>query len=96
MYMGTVFLLLTVSSISCALFMLGTCAAFFIIIADLAESLFLWMTAMPNVPYLRILILLSLSTSIALPLSLLRHLESLSTVSAASMCFYAWLTLQVL
>lgn len=82
--------------LSSALFMIGTCSAFFVIIADLAPVVFAWVTSVPpDVPYLRILILFSLAVSIIFPLSLLRQLDSLSSLSTASLGFYAWLTIQV-
>ena len=85
------------SLFSCALFMVGTCSAFFVIIADLAPVVFAWVASIPpDLPYLRILILFSLAVSIIFPLSLLRQLDSLSTLSTASIGFYAWLTIQVL
>lgn len=82
--------------LSSALFMIGTCSAFFVIIADLAPVVFAWVTSVPpDAPYLRIVILFSLAVSIIFPLSLLRQLDSLSSLSTASLGFYAWLTIQV-
>uniref|UniRef100_A0A1X7VE06 Amino acid transporter transmembrane domain-containing protein n=1 Tax=Amphimedon queenslandica TaxID=400682 RepID=A0A1X7VE06_AMPQE len=83
--------------VSCALFMVGTCSAFFVIIADLAPVVFAWVASIPpDLPYLRILILFSLGVSVIFPLSLLRQLDSLSTLSTASIGFYAWLTIQLI
>lgn len=86
---------LTIVSLhSSVLLMLGTCSAFFVIISDLAPIVFSWATSVSG-PYVKVLILSLLAVSVVLPLSLLRQLDSLSNISKVSMCFYAWLTIQV-
>ncbi|KAL1128843.1 hypothetical protein AAG570_013377 [Ranatra chinensis] len=87
-------------------FMLGTCVAYFVVVGDLGPAImapilgFQHPTALrPSVLIGNVLILLFINLGVAvfvvLPLGLLRNVDSLSTVSAASIAFYSCLVLKV-
>ena len=75
--------------------LIGTCAAFFVIVADLAPMVVAWLTNVPASSQLRLVVLFALGAFVVFPLTLIRNLDSLSKISAVSMCFYIWLTAQV-
>ncbi|XP_017774088.1 PREDICTED: putative sodium-coupled neutral amino acid transporter 10 [Nicrophorus vespilloides] len=77
-------------------FLLGTCIAFFVVMGDLGPQIIAHMTNTPSSNTLRTSILFVLAAFCVLPLGLLRNVSSLSTVSTATVGFYACLVLKVM
>jgi len=73
--------------------MLSTCVGFFVIIGDLAPPIVSKILDIPNVPSLRVSILVLTAFGVALPLGFLRKLSSLTSVSSLSFGFYFSLVL---
>ncbi|RWS17677.1 putative sodium-coupled neutral amino acid transporter 10-like protein [Dinothrombium tinctorium] len=76
-------------------FLLGSCVAFFVVIGDLGSSLIAELFSIPNGPHLRAFILTFLGMFIALPLGLLRRVDSLTSFSALSLGLYLFLILKL-
>ena len=78
--------------LSCAfLNFAGTCIAFYVVIGDLAPPIVANITGMEENDKLRLWLLILVGVCCVLPLSLLRHLDSLSYICQASMGFYTFL-----
>ena len=69
-------------------FLAGTAIAFFVVIGDLAPPIVSNLTGIDNTPKLRLIILVALGLFVALPLALLRNVESLAGLCATSIGFY--------
>lgn len=76
-------------------FLLGTCVAYFVVIGDLGPEIITDILNIPNEPHLRILIVIFIAIFIALPLALLRRVDSLSSLSALSFGLYMFLALKL-
>ncbi|RWS25998.1 putative sodium-coupled neutral amino acid transporter 10-like protein [Leptotrombidium deliense] len=76
-------------------FLLGSCVAFFVVIGDLGPSLVSELFSIPNGPHLRAFILTFLGMFVALPLGLLRRVDSLTSLSALSLGLYVFLVLKL-
>lgn len=77
-------------------FLLGTCVAYFIMIGDLAPKI---VTEFTNIKYdqnLRAITVMMLSIFVALPLSLLKKVDSLTSLSVLSMILYCCLILKLM
>ena len=77
-------------------FLLGTCVAYFIMIGDIAPKI---LTELFDIKYdhdLRVITVVLLSTLIALPLSLLKKVDSLTSLSILSMILYSCLILKLI
>lgn len=59
-------------------FLLGTCIAFFVVMGDLAPPIVASITGVEATDNLRMVILVGLGLFVALPLALLRNVESLA------------------
>ncbi|CAH1793342.1 unnamed protein product, partial [Owenia fusiformis] len=68
--------------------LLGTCIAFHVIIGDLGPAIVSKFTGLENTSTLRTSLMVCLGLCVALPLGLLRSVESLSNISAISLGFY--------
>ena len=74
----------------------GTCIAFYVVIGDLAPPIVSNLTGIPEGANLRLWLLVIVGVCCVLPLSLLRHLDSLSFICSASMIFYVTLASYIL
>jgi len=77
-------------------FLLGTCVAYFIMIGDLAPKVIAELFDFKYNRHLRIVSTLILSLFVALPLSLLRRVDSLTSFSLLSMILYSCLILKLM
>ncbi|XP_026687123.1 putative sodium-coupled neutral amino acid transporter 10, partial [Diaphorina citri] len=77
-------------------FMMGTCIAFFVVMGDLGPAILSNVFTHIRIETLRPTVLVCLALFIVLPLGLLRNVESLSTVSAATILFYLCLVLKMI
>lgn len=77
-------------------FLLGTCVAYFIMIGDLAPKIVAELLDIKYTRQLRIISILALSIFIALPLSLLKRVDSLTSFSLLSMILYSCLILKLM
>ncbi|ELT91159.1 hypothetical protein CAPTEDRAFT_229032 [Capitella teleta] len=75
--------------------LLGTCVAFYVIIGDLGPAIFSKMTGLDNTSNLRTSLMVTLGLFVALPLGMLRNVESLSHISAISLGFYCVFVINV-
>lgn len=75
-------------------FLLGTCIAFFVVVGDLGPQIIGEMFD-KNPENIRTSLLITAGIFIVLPLGLLRNIDSLSSVSTASIAFYICLALKV-
>ncbi|KAI1287699.1 putative sodium-coupled neutral amino acid transporter 10 [Halotydeus destructor] len=69
-------------------FLIGTIVAFFVVIGDLGPAIISEIFGIPNGPLLRAFIMTFLGMFVALPLGLLRRIDSLSSFSALSLGLY--------
>lgn len=69
-------------------FLLGTCVAYFVVIGDLGPSIVSDVTGFQNSPHLRAFTMTFIGMFIALPLGLLRRVDSLTSFSALSFVVY--------
>ncbi|CAL8100309.1 unnamed protein product [Orchesella dallaii] len=76
-------------------FLIGTLIAFMVVIGDLGPEILSEIFSMENNSSLRTIIMTALSLFVALPLGLLRNIDSLSSVSTASVLFYLFLLLKI-
>lgn len=75
-------------------FLLGTCIAFFVVVGDLGPQIIGEMID-KQPEDIRTSLLITTAFFIVLPLGLLRNIDSLATVSTASIGFYVFLVLRV-
>lgn len=80
-------------------FLLGTCVAFFVVIGDLMPPFAADILGIPDQPEvkerLRLWVMTGIGIFCALPLSLLRSLDSLSYIATASIAFYTGVTVYI-
>lgn len=77
-------------------FLLGTCVAYFIMIGDIAPKILIELLNIEDHKHLRLVTVLALSIFVALPLSLLRRVDSLTSFSLLSMLLYSFLILKLM
>lgn len=77
-------------------FLMGTCVAFFVIIGDLGPAILAKALDIENNDSLRTTLLICVALFCVLPLGLLKNVESLSSVSTATIGFYFCLVLKVI
>ncbi|XP_051168386.1 putative sodium-coupled neutral amino acid transporter 10 [Leptopilina boulardi] len=76
-------------------FLLGTCIAFFVVVGDLGPAI-IGKVIDKNPENIRTSLLITTGTFIVLPLGLLRNIDSLSSISTATIVFYFFLVLKVM
>ncbi|GIY73855.1 putative sodium-coupled neutral amino acid transporter 10 [Caerostris darwini] len=76
-------------------FLIGVCIAFFVVIGDLGPPLAAEFLSIENSPNLRTNVLMLVGLCVALPLGLLRKIDSLTSFSALSIAFYLCLILKI-
>ncbi|XP_054285558.1 putative sodium-coupled neutral amino acid transporter 10 isoform X2 [Macrosteles quadrilineatus] len=77
-------------------FMLGTCVAFFVVVGDLGPAILGPILGIENPQSIRATVLIGIAVFVVLPLGLLRNVDSLSAISAATIAFYICLVLKVM
>lgn len=77
-------------------FLLGTCVAYFIMIGDLAPRIVAEFAEVEPTRNLRLICVIALSLLVALPLSLLRKVDSLTSFSLLSMFLYVCLIIKLM
>ncbi|XP_054155907.1 putative sodium-coupled neutral amino acid transporter 10 [Oppia nitens] len=77
-------------------FLLGTCIAYFVVIGDIGPRLVSQALDIPNGPQLRAVVMTLLGMFVALPLALLRRVDSLTSFSMLSLGLYIFLVLKML
>lgn len=77
-------------------FLLGTCVAYFIMIGDLAPRLLVDIFDVKYDKSLRAVTIIAMSLFVALPLSLLRRIDNLTSFSLISMVFYLCLVVKLM
>ncbi|XP_037869926.1 putative sodium-coupled neutral amino acid transporter 10 [Bombyx mori] len=77
-------------------FLMGTCIAYFVVVGDLGPQIISKMLNVNQSDILRTSIMVVVSLVCVLPLGLLRNVDSLSNVSAATICFYLCLVVKVI
>lgn len=77
-------------------FLLGTCVAYFIMIGDLAPKILAELIDVRYSENLRLMTVIALSIVVALPLSLLKKVDSLTSLSVLSMILYSCLILKLM
>ncbi|XP_021928543.1 putative sodium-coupled neutral amino acid transporter 10 [Zootermopsis nevadensis] len=77
-------------------FLMGTCIAFFVVVGDLGPAIAAKTLNISNTASLRDIVLIGLAVFVVLPLGLLRNVDSLSSVCAATIGFYLCLVLKVM
>lgn len=77
-------------------FLLGTCVAYFIMIGDLAPKIILELLNVDTNNDLRTICVVALAFFVALPLSLLKKVDSLTSCSLLSMLLYSFLIVKLL
>lgn len=84
--------------VSLALFLLSTLCAFYVVIGDLGPSILVQSFGLEDNSkgYFRIVVMCLITLWIIIPLSLLRSLDSLASVSSCAIFFYAILVLRML
>ncbi|KAK7793382.1 hypothetical protein R5R35_009263 [Gryllus longicercus] len=76
-------------------FLMGTCIAFFVVMGDLGPAIMAKILGLSNTVSLRPSVLIGLALFVVLPLGMLRNVDSLSSVSMATIGFYICLVLKV-
>ena len=76
-------------------FLLGTCIAFFVVIGDIGPSLVSQIFGLTNGPQLRAFVMTFLGMFVALPLGLLRRVDSLTSFSMLSLGLYLILVIKM-
>ncbi|VVC98056.1 unnamed protein product [Leptidea sinapis] len=77
-------------------FLMGTCIAYFVVVGDLGPQIIAKMLNINQSDILRTSIMVIVSLVCVLPLGLLRNVDSLSNVSAATIAFYFCLVMKVI
>ncbi|XP_076324716.1 uncharacterized protein LOC143232770 isoform X2 [Tachypleus tridentatus] len=77
-------------------FLIGACIAFFVVIGDLGPPLVADMLLLKLTPQLRVIFLAFLGVFVALPLGLLRKVDSLTSFSLLSLIFYGFLIVKII
>ncbi|CAG4950750.1 unnamed protein product [Colias eurytheme] len=77
-------------------FLMGTCIAYFVVVGDLGPQIISKMFNINQSDILRTSIMVIVSLVCVLPLGLLRNVDSLSNVSAATIAFYFCLVMKVI
>ncbi|CAH1638845.1 unnamed protein product [Spodoptera littoralis] len=77
-------------------FLMGTCIAYFVVVGDLGPQIVAKMFNINQSDILRTSIMVIVSLVCVLPLGLLRNVDSLSNVSAATIAFYFCLVMKVI
>ncbi|XP_022129065.2 putative sodium-coupled neutral amino acid transporter 10 [Pieris rapae] len=77
-------------------FLMGTCIAYFVVVGDLGPQIISKMFNINQSDMLRTSIMVIVSLVCVLPLGLLRNVDSLSNVSAATIAFYFCLVIKVI
>ncbi|KPJ12346.1 Putative sodium-coupled neutral amino acid transporter 10 [Papilio machaon] len=77
-------------------FLMGTCIAYFVVVGDLGPQIIAKMFNINQSDILRTSIMVIVSLVCVLPLGLLKNVDSLSNVSAATICFYFCLVIKVI
>ncbi|XP_063382767.1 putative sodium-coupled neutral amino acid transporter 10 [Cydia fagiglandana] len=77
-------------------FLMGTCIAYFVVVGDLGPQIIAKMFNINQSDILRTSIMVIVSLVCVLPLGLLRNVDSLSNVSAATIGFYFCLVIKVI
>ncbi|XP_063363598.1 putative sodium-coupled neutral amino acid transporter 10 [Cydia amplana] len=77
-------------------FLIGTCIAYFVVVGDLGPQIIAKMFNINQSDILRTSIMVIVSLVCVLPLGLLRNVDSLSNVSAATIGFYFCLVIKVI
>lgn len=77
-------------------FLLGSCIAYFIMIGDLAPKILAELIEIKYSNYLRFMTIMALSLFVALPLSLLKKVDSLTSLSVLSMILYSCLIFKLI
>ncbi|KPI91765.1 Putative sodium-coupled neutral amino acid transporter 10 [Papilio xuthus] len=77
-------------------FLMGTCIAYFVVVGDLGPQIIAKMLNINQSDILRTSIMVIVSLVCVLPLGLLKNVDSLSNVSAATICFYFCLVIKVI
>ncbi|XP_045496127.1 putative sodium-coupled neutral amino acid transporter 10 [Colias croceus] len=77
-------------------FLMGTCIAYFVVVGDLGPQIISKMLNINQSDILRTSIMVIVSLVCVLPLGLLRNVDSLSNVSAATIAFYFCLVMKVI
>ncbi|XP_013140153.1 PREDICTED: putative sodium-coupled neutral amino acid transporter 10 isoform X2 [Papilio polytes] len=75
---------------------MGTCIAYFVVVGDLGPQIIAKMFNINQSDILRTSIMVIVSLVCVLPLGLLKNVDSLSNVSAATICFYFCLVIKVI
>ena len=76
-------------------FLLGTCIAFFVVVGDLGPEI-VGKVINKNPEDIRTSLLITTGIFIVLPLGLLRNIDSLASISTATIAFYICLVLKVI
>ena len=76
-------------------FLVGTCVAYFVVIGDLGPSIVSDVFGIENTPHLRAFTMTFIGMFIALPLGLLRRVDSLSSFSILSFGLYIFLVMKL-
>ncbi|XP_018333410.1 putative sodium-coupled neutral amino acid transporter 10 [Agrilus planipennis] len=77
-------------------FLLGTCIAFFVVMGDLGPAIITKVSGTHSSDTIRTSLLMALALFCVLPLGLLRNVDSLTSVSTASVGFYFCLVVKVI
>uniref|UniRef100_A0A6B2E916 Putative amino acid transporter n=1 Tax=Phlebotomus kandelakii TaxID=1109342 RepID=A0A6B2E916_9DIPT len=77
-------------------YLMGTCIAYYVVVGDLGPQIAAKMLNIPQTELLRLWVMVLLTLLCVLPLGLLKNVDSLATVSTASIGFYMCLVLKVI
>ncbi|XP_059612401.1 putative sodium-coupled neutral amino acid transporter 10 [Phlebotomus argentipes] len=77
-------------------YLMGTCIAYYVVVGDLGPQITAKMLNIPQTDLLRLYVMVLVTLLCVLPLGLLKNVDSLATVSTASIGFYLCLVLKVI
>lgn len=77
-------------------YLMGTCIAYYVVVGDLGPQIAAKILNIPQTDLLRLWVMVLLTLLCVLPLGLLKNVDSLATVSTASIGFYLCLVLKVM